>query len=96
MYIKPNIAVIGAGLTGLTAAYYLKKQGHSVTIFEKGTKPGGVIQTHNENGFIYESGPNTGVLGNPEAVELLEALYPLCELEVADQAAKTRWIWKGN
>ncbi len=96
MYIKPNIAVIGAGLTGLTAAYYLKKQGHSVTIFEKGTKPGGVIQTHNENGFIYESGPNTGVLGNPEAVELLEELYPLCELEVADQAAKTRWIWKGN
>ena len=96
MHIKPNIAVIGAGLTGLTAAYYLHKQGHSVTIFEKGSRPGGVIQTHNENGFIYESGPNTGVLGNPEAVELLEELNPLCEIEVADQAAKSRWIWKGN
>lgn len=96
MQSKTKIAVIGAGLTGLTAAYYLKKQGHHVTIFEKGNKPGGVIQTHSENGFIYESGPNTGVLGNPEAVELLEELYPLCELEVADQTAKARWIWKGN
>lgn len=96
MHLKPKIAVIGAGLTGLTAAYYLKKQGHNVTVLEKGNKPGGVIQTHTENGFIYESGPNTGVLGNPEAVELLEELHPLCEIEVADQTAKARWIWKGN
>lgn len=37
-----NIAIIGAGFTGLSAGYYLSKQGHRVTIFEKDTKPGGL------------------------------------------------------
>lgn len=37
-----NIAIIGAGFTGLSAGYYVSKQGHHVTIFEKDTKPGGL------------------------------------------------------
>jgi len=91
-----NIAVIGAGLTGLTTAYYLKKKGAAVTLFEKANKPGGVIQSVSQDGFICENGPSTGVLGTPEAVELIEELNDLCALEVADEAAKYRWIWKGD
>ena len=34
-------AVIGAGPSGLTAAYYLAKKGHDVTVFEKNEKAGG-------------------------------------------------------
>lgn len=34
-------AVIGAGPSGLTAAYYLAKKGHAVTVFEKNEKAGG-------------------------------------------------------
>ncbi len=37
-----NIAVIGGGVTGLTAAYELTKQGHSVTVFERDTHLGGL------------------------------------------------------
>ncbi|MBI2621140.1 MAG: NAD(P)/FAD-dependent oxidoreductase [Candidatus Levybacteria bacterium] len=37
-----RIAIIGAGFTGLSAAYYLQKDGHSVTIFEKDPHPGGL------------------------------------------------------
>ncbi|NCS32526.1 NAD(P)-binding protein [bacterium] len=37
-----RIAVIGAGFTGLTAGYYLKKQGHDVHIFEQDTHVGGL------------------------------------------------------
>lgn len=37
-----NIAIIGAGFTGLASGYYLSKAGHRVTIFEKDTKPGGL------------------------------------------------------
>ena len=36
-----KVAVIGAGPSGLTAAYYLAKKGHSVTVFEKNEKAGG-------------------------------------------------------
>lgn len=39
-----KVAVIGAGPAGLTAAYYLKKQGHSVTVFEKMPEAGGLLR----------------------------------------------------
>ena len=91
-----KIAVIGAGLTGLTTAYYLKKKGIDVTLFEKSDRTGGVIQSVRQDEFIYENGPSTGVLGTAEAVELLEELDDLCTLEVADENAKYRWIWKDN
>ncbi|QGY44182.1 protoporphyrinogen oxidase [Maribellus comscasis] len=91
-----KVAVVGAGLTGLTTAYYLKKAGIGVQVFEKADRAGGVIKTYNENGFTFEAGPNTGVLGQPEATELLENLNGDCELEIADEAAKARWIWKSG
>lgn len=91
-----NIAIIGAGLTGLTTAYYLKKYGFNIHIFEKEDKAGGVIQTHCEQGFTFESGPNTGSLSNPEAAELFEDLQNDCTLEVAKESAKDRWIWMNN
>jgi oxygen-dependent protoporphyrinogen oxidase len=94
--IQPKIAVIGGGLTGLTTAFYLKKTGIDVHIFEKTDRVGGVIKTSHENGFTLEAGPNTGVLSHPEAVELIENLYGDCELEIADEAAKARWIWKAG
>lgn len=37
-----KIGIVGAGFTGLSAAYYLLKKGHSVTIFEKDPHPGGL------------------------------------------------------
>lgn len=37
-----KIGIIGAGLTGLTAAYELSKKGHDVFVFEKGNAPGGL------------------------------------------------------
>ena len=89
-----DIVIIGAGLTGLTLAYHLQKAGRNFIILEKKDKVGGVIQTHNEDGFIFESGPNTGVIGNPEVAELFEALPENCELEIANPKAKNRWIWK--
>lgn len=88
-----KIAVIGAGLTGLTTAFYLKKNGINFHVFEKNDRPGGVIQTTHQDGFIFESGPNTGALGQPEAAELFEDLKDDCTLEVANESAKARWIW---
>jgi thioredoxin reductase/ferredoxin len=38
-----SVAVVGSGPAGLTAAYYLAKQGHKVTVFEALPKPGGAM-----------------------------------------------------
>lgn len=43
-----NIAIIGAGFTGLAAAYELQKKGHTVTIFEKDSRPGGLAIGYQE------------------------------------------------
>lgn len=39
-----KVAVIGAGPTGMTSAFYLAKQGHDVTVFERNEKAGGYMQ----------------------------------------------------
>jgi len=39
-----RIAIVGSGPAGLTAAYYLAKLGHSVTIFEALPEPGGMMR----------------------------------------------------
>ena len=46
-----KIAIIGAGFTGLSAAYELLKQGHEVIIFEKDNKPGGLAIGYKEKGW---------------------------------------------
>lgn len=38
-----KMAVIGAGPAGLTAAYYLRTRGYDVTVFEKESRPGGML-----------------------------------------------------
>ena len=39
-----KVAIIGGGPGGLTAAYYLRKAGHSVTVYERQEKIGGVMR----------------------------------------------------
>jgi NADPH-dependent glutamate synthase beta subunit-like oxidoreductase len=39
-----RVAVVGSGPAGLTAAYYLARLGHSVTVFEALPKPGGMMR----------------------------------------------------
>jgi len=90
------IVIIGAGLTGLTTAYHLAKRGKKVLVIEKNDRIGGQIRTLQQDGFIFETGPNTGSVSYPEVAELFTALSPACELENADESAKHRLIWKGN
>ncbi|GHT08545.1 protoporphyrinogen oxidase [Bacteroidia bacterium] len=91
-----DIVIIGAGLTGLTAAFHLINEGKKVLLLEKNHWVGGQIRTFEEDGFVFESGPNTGSVSHPEVTELLNALSPACELEIADENANNRLIWKGD
>ncbi len=68
--MKP-VAIIGAGITGLTAAFYLKRAGFAVTVFEAGSRAGGVIQSIRENGFLAEFGPNTILETSPKIKQLV-------------------------
>lgn len=54
-----SVAIIGAGITGLTAAFYLKRKGVAVMVYEASHRVGGVIQSLRKDGYLAEFGPNT-------------------------------------
>jgi phytoene dehydrogenase-like protein len=49
--------IIGSGMAGLTAGAYLARAGHSVTVFEQFSTPGGVTATISQDGFSWDIGP---------------------------------------
>jgi oxygen-dependent protoporphyrinogen oxidase len=51
--------VVGAGLSGLSAAWALSKGGGDVEVFEASTRPGGAVRTERRDGYLVELGPNT-------------------------------------
>ena len=76
-----KVIVIGSGLAGLTAASYMCREGHDVTIFEQFSEIGGVTATFHKDGYSWDLGPL-----------LLEGLAPheklgktLAELGISDK-----------
>jgi oxygen-dependent protoporphyrinogen oxidase len=87
-----SIAVLGAGITGLTAAYRLAKQGHRVRLFESTGRTGGAIRTELADGWLIESGPNSLLANEPAAMELIRELGLDPEIVTAAPGAKNRYI----
>lgn len=65
------VAIIGAGITGLTAAFYLKRQGVPVTVYEEGNRVGGVLRSLRYEGYLAEFGPNTILETSPKIAQLV-------------------------
>lgn len=53
-----NVAVIGAGFAGISAATTLASKGFNVTVYEKNDSPGGRARKFESNGFTYDMGPS--------------------------------------
>lgn len=87
-----TVAIIGAGITGLTAAYSLKKKGFDVQVLEVSHKPGGVIQTIHKNGFTMELGPNAIMGLRQNLVQLFEEIGLDDEAIEASPTARKRFI----
>src|SRR5436190_554425 len=68
--MKP-VAIIGAGITGLTAAFYLKRRNVPVTVYEASPRVGGVIQSLRQDGYLAEFGPNTILETSPKISQLV-------------------------
>lgn len=57
--MKKKIAIIGAGISGLSAAAYAAKAGNEVHVFEKNSTPGGrARQFKTDNGYTFDMGPS--------------------------------------
>src|SRR5687767_1179393 len=87
-----SVAIIGGGITGLTAAFRLKEKGIPVTIYEAGARVGGVIQSVRQNGYLVECGPNTCLETSPKISNLVRDLGIENRKRYTDAAAESRYI----
>jgi oxygen-dependent protoporphyrinogen oxidase len=87
-----SIAVIGGGVTGLTAAYRLKQQGNRVVVYEAADRVGGVVRTERRGGYLAELGPNSMSSPAPLVAGLLRDLGLESSLVSATPAARNRYI----
>ena len=90
------IAVLGGGITGLTAAYRLGQLGHRVRVFEESPRLGGAIRTERSEGWLVEAGPNSLQLSGPETSEFLHDLDLEAEIVTPAPLAKNRYVARGK
>ncbi len=87
-----SIAVLGAGATGLTAAFRLVQSGHRVRLFEASGRVGGAVRSERTDGWLIEGGPNSVLTGEPALRKLIDDLGLAGEVVPASTIAKKRYI----
>ncbi len=90
------IAVVGGGITGLTAAYRLSQLGYTVRLFEASGRLGGCIRTERVGEWLVESGPNSLQDNSPELTRLLNELKLVDHVREARPEARNRYLMRGG
>jgi len=78
-----DVAIVGGGIAGLSAAFELTQRGVSVRVLEASDRPGGVITTERFDQWIIDGGPDSMLIQKPAAVALCR------ELGIADRLIHT-------
>lgn len=89
-----QVAVIGGGISGLTAAWLLKKAGVDVCLLEAAPVVGGCMRTDRRDGFLLEKGPFNVMVRDPAFESLLDDVSDDVAVVSADRAAKRRYIYR--
>src|SRR5829696_8718558 len=87
-----RVAVLGGGITGLTAAWYLQRAGFSPVVYEKSGRSGGAIATLRREGWLHELGPNSLLEGSDTVTSFLDDVGLGARRLYAAPAAKQRYI----
>ncbi len=93
---KKKIVILGAGISGLSTAYWLHKDGFDVQILESKSKPGGAMETSFEDGFLIDYGPNSGLETTPLIRQLVDEVGLSNEMIYASDISNKRYILRGN
>jgi len=89
-----TVAVVGAGIAGLAAAWELERAGVAVMVLESERRPGGVIVTERRDGFVVEGGPDGFLAAEPDLPALARELGIGDRL--VDQLARGAAAWTGS
>ncbi len=69
-----RVAIVGGGISGLSAAYYLSKAGLACTLIESRSRLGGVICGEHVDGCLVEGGPDSFLAQKPWALDLIREI----------------------
>jgi len=89
-----TVAVVGAGLAGLSAAWDLCQAGAEVVVLDAARQPGGMIVTERRDGFVVEGGPDGFLAAEPDLQELAREVG--VGERLVDQAARGSALWTGR
>ncbi|MEW6671166.1 MAG: protoporphyrinogen oxidase [Thermodesulfobacteriota bacterium] len=93
---KIKIAILGAGISGLAAAYWLQKDGWDITLLEAEREPGGSMISRREEGFLIDYGPNSGLDTTPLIAQMAAELGLTGEIVYASAIGNKRYILKNQ
>jgi oxygen-dependent protoporphyrinogen oxidase len=97
--VKKRIAIIGGGISGLTAAYVLERDYAAAcdfTLFEASSRFGGIIETVRTDGFTIECGPDSWITEKPWAEQLVRELGLAAELLPSNDRERRTYIARGR
>lgn len=93
---KTCAGILGAGISGLTTAYALQKEGISATVYEQSDQVGGAIKSIRRDGWLVEEGPNTLMVKSQKVWDLLRELNLTDDTIRANREARRRFIAQNN
>jgi oxygen-dependent protoporphyrinogen oxidase len=84
--------VIGAGISGLSTAFFLHQRGMDVAVIEASPRAGGNVRTEEHEGYLLEAGPNTLLDNHPAIRHLIDGLGLRESVREANREAKRRYV----
>lgn len=91
-----SVVIVGAGISGLTTAYWLNKDGFDVKILESKSDAGGAMETIREKGFLVDFGPNSGLETTPLIRKIVDEVGLSNEMIYANDSSNKRYILKNG
>lgn len=91
-----DYVIVGAGLSGLSTAWYLQQAGFSVQVLEAQAEVGGRISTSNQQGWQVDVGANSGLLSSQPIDALIDTLGLREQVLVANDQSKNRFVVRGG
>jgi oxygen-dependent protoporphyrinogen oxidase len=92
MSSRERVAVVGAGVSGLTAAHLLLRAGYDVTVIDRRANIGGRIHSENCDGYLLEHGANAMVTPAPSADTLIKDLALSAERIEQGERVRRRYL----
>ncbi len=90
---EKNVVIIGSGVAGLAASYYLKKAGIDSIIYEQSNTPGGLSKSFSFGDYYFDYGGHCTFTKNKEIQEILESGIACHEsIAIPYNFKKRNWI----